>query len=333
MNKRVLVTGATGFLGQKLATRLHEMGYEVTAQGRDERIGRELQEQGIRFLRADLRDREAMLKACRDQDIVHHAAAFSSPWGTYRDMYETNVTGTIHVIDGCKQHGIERLVHVSTPSIYFAFDDKLGIREDEPMPVRFANTYAQTKYQAELEVDKAFLAGLPTITIRPRALFGPGDNAILPRLIRANEKKFVPLIDGGKAIIDLTYVENVVDALILCMDSPAYTLGQAYNITNGEPVTMIEVLSDVFRRLGVPLKTRELPYWKAYAAAWVLETLSKTVLGYREPVLTRYSVGVLAKSQTLDISKAKRDLGYEPRVSIARGIETFTDWWRTHDGR
>ncbi|GEB34091.1 MULTISPECIES: NAD-dependent epimerase/dehydratase family protein [Brevibacillus] len=333
MKKRVLVTGGTGFLGQKLVQRLHEQGHEVTALGRDEGIGRQLREQGIRFVRTDIRDREAVADACRSQEIVYHVAAFSSPWGRFRDMYETNVSGTVHVIAGCDKHGIERLVHVSSPSIYFAFADAYGIREDAPLPERFANVYAQTKHLAELEVDKAHRQGLPTITLRPRALFGPGDNAILPRLIRANEQKYVPLIGGGKALIDLTYVDNVVDALVLCMDSPASTFGRAYNITNGEAVTLIDVLTDVFRRLDMPLRAKEVPYWQAYGAAWVLELLSRTVLGYREPILTRYSVGVLAKSQTLDITKARQELGYEPRVSIAQGIETFTAWWRAEHGR
>ncbi|MGG1659128.1 NAD-dependent epimerase/dehydratase family protein [Brevibacillus sp. NRS-1366] len=333
MSKRVLVTGGTGFLGQKLAIRLHDQGHEVTVLGRDQRIGHELQKKGIRFVQADVRDRDAMIEACRNQEIVHHAAAFSSPWGTFRDMYATNVSGTIHLIEGSMKFGIERLIHVSTPSIYFAFDDRQGIQESDLLPARFANTYAHTKYLAELEVDKAFLSGLPTITIRPRALFGPGDNTILPRLIRANEKKYVPLIGGGKAVIDLTYIENVVDALLLCMDSPTHTLGHAYNITNGEPVTLIDILTRVFERLDMPLRTKELPYWQAYSAAWVLETASRTLLGNREPVLTRYSVGVLAKSQTLDITKAREALGYRPRVSITEGIDAFADWWGLQNGR
>ncbi|GED29375.1 NAD-dependent epimerase/dehydratase family protein [Brevibacillus centrosporus] len=333
MMKRVLVTGGTGFLGQKLATRLQDNGHLVTVIGRNEIAGRYLTDRGIAFVQADITDREAIRHACKGQEIVFHAAAFSSPWGKYTDMYATNVEGTIHTIEGCKAHGVERLVHVSTPSIYFDFEDRLDIKESAPLPRRFANSYAQTKYLAELEIEKAFQGGLATITIRPRGLFGPGDNAVLPRLIRANEEKFVPLVNGGKATIDLTYVENVVDALLLCMDSPTRTLGRAFNITNGEPVTMIDVLREVFQRLGMPLRAKQISYREAYAAAWMLELASKTVLGYREPVLTRYSVGVLAKSQTLDISRAKDELGYQPRVSMQEGIELFTKWWRTQHER
>ncbi|MED4779860.1 NAD(P)-dependent oxidoreductase [Brevibacillus choshinensis] len=333
MKKRVLVTGGTGFLGKKLAARLQDSGYEVTALGRNGHSGRQLAERGISFVQADLTDRAAIREACRGQEIVFHAGAFSSPWGRYRDMYATNVGGTAHVIEGCKAYGAKRLIHVSTPSIYFDFEDRLGIKETAPLPKRFANIYAQTKYLAELEVSKAYQEGLGTVTIRPRALFGPGDNAILPRLIRANEERFVPLVNGGRAIVDLTYVDNVVDALLLCIESPPHTLGQAYNITNGDPVTMIDVLTEVFRLLDMPLRTKHISYWQAYAAAWMLELASRTVQGYREPVLTRYSVGVLAKSQTLDISRASNELGYHPRVSIAEGIEAFTEWWRMQDER
>ncbi|MEJ8544272.1 NAD-dependent epimerase/dehydratase family protein [Brevibacillus borstelensis] len=332
-NRHVLVTGGTGFLGQRLARRLQEQGEQVTVLGRNKRIGEQLQKAGIRFVCADIADQGAVRDVCYGKQIVIHAAAFSSPWGKYRDMYAVNVEGTRHVVEGCLMHNVERLVHVSTPSLYFAFEDKLGIRESDPLPQRFANAYAETKYLAEREVDNAFERGLATVTIRPRALFGPGDNAILPRLIRANKNRFVPMIDGGQAVIDLTYVDNVVDALLLCMDSPEKTLGSVYNITNGEPVMLIDVLESVFAKLDMPLRKKAVSYRQAYGIASVLELLSRTLLAYREPMLTRYTVGVLAKSQTLDITKAREELGYEPRVSLREGIDIFANWWRQEHER
>lgn len=332
-NRRVLVTGGTGFLGQKLARRLHEQGAEVTVLGRNKRVGEALQKEGIRFVCTDITDQKAVRDVCYGKQSVIHAAAFSSPWGRYRDMYAANVEGTRHVIEGCRQHNVERLIHVSTPSLYFAFEDRLGIKESDPLPQRFANEYAETKFLAEREVDNAFENGLATITIRPRALFGPGDNAILPRLIRANKNRFVPIIEGGRAVIDLTYVDNVVDALLLCMDSSEKTLGKVYNITNGEPVMLIDVLKSVFAKLDMPLNSKEVSYRQAYGIASVLELLSRTLLAYREPMLTRYTVGVLAKSQTLDITRAREELGYEPRVGLQEGIEIFANWWRQEHER
>jgi nucleoside-diphosphate-sugar epimerase len=325
---KALVTGATGFLGQKLAYRLSSMGWEVTAVGRNKSIGQQLKNDGINFLQADLSDSEKMTNACSEQDYVFHSGALSSPWGKYQDFYQSNVIGTKNIIDGCLKYNVKRLIHVSTPSLYFHYEDKLNISENDKLPEKFVNFYAETKFLAEQEVDKAFMNGVPVISIRPRALFGPGDNAILPRLIRANEKGAVPVIGDNKVLVDITYVENVVDALLLCMNSPSNTLGKKYNITNGEPIILTEVLQDVFQKLGQDFKPKHLSFSTAYNVAGAMEFISKYLLFGKEPILTRYTVGVLSKSQTLDITKARDELGYTPKVSIQEGIELFLKWWR-----
>ncbi|WCN39147.1 NAD-dependent epimerase/dehydratase family protein [Aneurinibacillus uraniidurans] len=332
MKPDVLVTGATGFLGQRLARCLHADGYRVTATGRNSIVGEKLAGVGIGFIPADLADSEAVAALCKGKTYVFHSAALSSPWGKYRDFYQANVVGTKNIIAGCQTHDVSRLIHVSTPSVYFAYEDRLNIREDEPLPQRFVNHYAATKFLAEQEVERAVKSGLPAVMIRPRALFGPGDTTILPRLIRANEKKFVPLINGGQALVDVTYVDNVVDALRLAAVAPETALGQVYNITNGEPLRLIDLLTMLFARLEQPFRQKHLSFTAAYRLAWLMEMASRTVLFGREPILTRYSVGVLAKSQTLDISRARVELGYEPRVSIEEGLNLFVDGWRKqHD--
>lgn len=323
---KALVTGATGFLGLKLAMRLNQMGYEVTGSGRNPLIGQQLVQAGIRFLPTDLADETAMVQACNGQDVVFHCGALSSPWGPYRSFYESNVLGTRHVITGCKKHGVKRLIHVSTPSLYFHFRDQLEIHESDPLPPRFANHYAKTKWMAEQEVDRAFQQGLPVITIRPRALFGPGDNAILPRLLKANERGWVPLINGGQVLLDVTYVENVVDALLLCEQAPEAALGKKYNITNEEPVYLRDLLETLFQGLEQPFRYKKIPYKAAYGMASMMEMAAR--ISGKEPTLTRYTVGVLGKSQTLDISAAKNMLGYQPKVRIEEGIEVFIRWWK-----
>lgn len=326
--KRALVTGGTGFLGQKLALRLAAAGWEVAALGRNEAIGRALEAQGVPFVRADLTDRQAVDQACRGRDVVFHSGALSSPWGPYEAFFQANVLGTQHVADACLAHGVGRLVHVSTPSLYFDFRDRLDVREDEPLPAKGVNAYAETKRLAEGVVDAAHAQGLPTITIRPRGIFGPGDTAILPRLVRANEAGRLPLFDGGRARVDVTYVENVVDALLACAAAPEAALGAKYNITNGEPMAVAELLPRVFAALDVPFRPRRVPYLQGLLMAQAMEWASLAVGGAREPLMTCYAVGLLAKHQTLDIGAARQALGYEPRVSVADGLAAFAAWWQ-----
>ncbi|WP_019537225.1 NAD-dependent epimerase/dehydratase family protein [Paenibacillus ginsengihumi] len=328
MGMNVLVTGSTGFLGQKLAYRLLHEGYDVTATGRSEREGERLARAGIRFVRADLRDAESAAQLAAGQDIVFHCAALSAPWGRYADFYGSNVLGTRHLLNGCLRHGVSRFVHVSTPSIYFDGRDRCDIAETHPLPRKSANAYAATKLLAEREVDRASDLGLAAITIRPRAIFGPGDRTILPRLIEANRLGRVPLIGGGLARLDVTYVDNVVDALLLCKDAPERALGRKFNITNGEPVLLIELLQQLFAQLGQPLRPKRVPFAAAYCVAAGMELHARLLGRGKEPLLTRYTVGVLGKSQTLDISAAREVLGYTPRIGIEEGIAAFAQWWK-----
>lgn len=324
----ILVTGGTGFLGQRLAQRLLSEGHRVTVLGRNEAIGEQLESRGARFFRADLGDAERVGEACRGQEVVFHSGALSSPWGRYEAFHRANVLGTRHVTEGCLSHGVRRLVHVSTPSIYFDFRDRHRIAEHDPLPRKRVNAYAETKLAAEGLVDEAHRRGLETITFRPRALFGPGDTTILPRLIKANRKGSLPLFGTESPLIDITYVDNVVDALLLGRDALPEALGRKYNITNGEPVRLHAMLEKLFARLEMPYRPRPVPYAIAYGLAGAMELVSATLLGGREPLLTRYSVGVLAKSQTLDISEARQWLGYVPRVSVDEGLEAFVAWWK-----
>jgi nucleoside-diphosphate-sugar epimerase len=180
---------------------------------------------------------------------------------------------------------------------------------------------------AENEIDRAHQEGLPVITIRPRALFGPGDRTIFPRLLRANQKGSLPLINHGKVLLDVTYVENVVDALLLCAKSGESTLGKKYNITNGDPIYLVDFLTQLLDRLGESKHFKPMSYPIAYAIATLMEWAA--VISKKEPVLTRYTVGVLSKNQTLDIRAAQSELGYVPQISIAEGIERFATWWES----
>lgn len=325
---KTLITGATGFLGGALARRLHGLGWDVTALGRYPRALAALEAEGIRTLQADLADESAIRAACQGQEIVFHSGALSAPWGRGEDFYRANVLGTRHVVRGCQEANIQRLVHVSTPSIYFCYEPRLNVKETDPLPANPVNEYARTKLLAEAEVDRAHTDGLPVVSIRPRAIFGPGDTTILPRLIQRLASGRLPVIGDGKNIADLSYVENVVDALLLCAESPKSTLGKKYNITNGEPVVLWNMIRKVADALGYPPPRGRIPYRIADAFAGLLEVTYRLLPSQPEPPLTRYTVGVIVNSTTLDISAARRDLGYHPHVSVEEGFDEFIRWWK-----
>ncbi len=324
---KVLITGATGFLGGALARHLHAQSADVTALGRNPIVGQQLEQDGIRFLRADLADKEAITAACAEQDLVFHCGAFCSPWGRYHDFYASNVTGTEHIIHGCQVHHVDRLIYVSTPSLYFAYDSRLNVSESDPLATKQVTFYGQTKLLAEQAIDRAHQAGLPVITIRPRAIFGPGDRTILPRLISRLRQGKLRIIGDESNLIDLTYIDNVVDALLLCADAPSQLLGKKYNITNGEPVKLWQMIRRLCTELNLPYPKQKISFRAAFMLAWAMEIASRRLLNYKEPLLTRYTVSIIAKSATLDIGAARRELGYQPKISIEEGTERFVTWW------
>ena len=322
---RIAVTGATGFLGEQVVIKLIAYGCDVIALGRNRSIGTRLKKHGAKFIKADLSERKSMTHAFKDCDAVVHCAAYSSPWGAWDVFHKTNVVGTKNVLMAIESSNVRRLIHVSSPSVYFDYTNRLDISENDPLPKQMVNHYAQTKLEAEREVASAFTQGLETITIRPRALFGPGDTVLFPRLIRANNRIGIPITDSAPILTDITYVENVADAIVLCLEASKHCLGNIYNISNGEPAPIEQLLKQLFTSLKTTLNKRHIPYSVAYALATLSEGIG-ALIG-KEPPLTRYGLGVLNHSITLDISRAQGDLGYCPKITIHEGIEKFVRWW------
>ncbi|MGE5074086.1 MAG: NAD-dependent epimerase/dehydratase family protein [Anaerolineae bacterium] len=326
---KALVTGATGFIGGALARRLHGAGWQVTGLGRNTTALAELESAGIATRRCDLADQAAAIDVCREQEVVFHSAAHASDWGSPNDFVLNNVVATRNIIAGCQQHAVRRLVHVSTPSLYFHFRERLNVREDDPLPPPM-NDYARTKRMAEDEVNRACREGLPSVTIRPSAVFGPGDRILLPRLLDRLERRVLPIIGDGGAIVDLTYVENVVDALILCADARPTAIGKVYNITNGEPVRIWDLVRRICKRLDLAEPSFRVPYRVADAGAALIEGAWRVTQRAGEPPVTRYSVSRIGLSSSLDISAARAELGYEPRVPLQTAIDcTLEEWQRS----
>jgi nucleoside-diphosphate-sugar epimerase len=188
------------------------------------------------------------------------------------------------------------------------------------------NDYADSKLKAEKIVEEYFQLGLGTVILRPQGIFGPRDTAILPRLIRVAQKGFVPVMDESVRI-DLTFVDNVVSAILCALASGSGSLGEVFNITNGEPVNQIATLETLLGRLGYSVKRKSIPVERAWKLAGLLEWFHRTFAPDREPLLTRYGVCTLAYTRTLSIEKARTLLGYRPTIGMEEGLERTIPWF------
>lgn len=325
--KKVLVTGATGFLGKYVVEELVEHGYQVRAFGRNRAIGQSLVNASVTFIQGDLTNQEDLTKACQEMDMVVHAGALSTVWGPWEDFYQTNVLGTKYVLEACCEAKIERLVYVSSPSIYAAPRDQLDIKESDAPQENRLNNYIRSKLASE-KLFKDY-PDVSSVILRPRGLFGIGDTSILPRVLNLSQKIGIPLIGDGCQLMDMTCVENVALAIRLALETPQ-AAGEVYNITNGEPRTFRDLIEETLRGLGYPIRYRKIPAPLVSAISSSLECIYKRLKLKGEPALTRYTYYLLRYSQTLDISKAERDLGYRPKITISEGIEQYVQDYRKH---
>lgn len=327
---RALVTGSTGCLGRNLVERLVAAGHHVVATGRNNAVGEKLRALGVDFRAADIADVTSLMEAAKGCETVFHCAALASPWGAYEEFHHANVRGTSAVIAATLSNHAS-LVHVSTPSVYYDFRDRFEIDEHDPLPLRQANHYASTKLEAEMLVDKAVgSVGLRAVTLRPRAIFGPYDTALFPRVLAASANGRVPLVGGGRNLVDVSCVSNVVDAMLLAAEKATELSGRKYNITNGEPVMLRHLLAFAFERLGIPFRPRAVPYPAARLAASAMELWASSRFGDgQEPRLTRYTAGVLKHHQTLSIRRSVKELGYRPRKSTYEGVVEYAAWRRS----
>lgn len=321
--QRALVTGATGCLGQHLVAHLLAAGWHVRASGRNTVIGHALSLGGAEFIVGDLDQPGLAERLSANIDVVFHCAALSSPWGPDAAFQRANVEVTQRLVDAAMAHGVRRFVHVSSPSIYFAYADAFDVSETTALPRRFVNAYAASKAEAERVVMVAAARGLDVVILRPRGIFGEHDTALAPRLLRLAASGRVPLFYGGRALVDVTYAGNVADAMLLAA-APGAPTG-TYNVTNGEPIAVRDLLKLIFAALGREVRFTDAPYHLLSAGARVSEMVGRA-LNLPEPKLLRYPLGLMAYSQTLDITAATTQLGYRPRVPIADGIRRYADW-------
>lgn len=318
--ERVLVTGAYGFLGKYVIDELVKNNYKVLAFGRNKTKMQQLKKKNVDIFIGDFCNKDDALKATENVDYVIHCGALSTVWGKREDFINTNVNGTMNLVESCRKNKVKRFVYVSSPSIYAGKMDRTNIKENDYDDNNKLNYYIESKILAEKELDKN--RDVNWVIIRPRGLFGIGDTSIIPRLIRVNSKIGLPLFNKGKNYVDMTCVENVAHALRLCLESEK-AVGNIYNITNGEPQCFKDLLEELFDKLGVKPKYMFININVIYFISCLIELFYKTFRIYKEPMLTKYNVCTLGYSQTLDITKAKKDLKYKPIITLSEGIEKY----------
>jgi nucleoside-diphosphate-sugar epimerase len=317
--RRVLVTGASGFLGGHVARTLAAQQVAVRAHGRD--AARLSFGAGIDVCRCALADVSALTEAARGCDAVVHAAALSSPWGRRQDFFDANVTGTANIIAAARRAGVRRLVHISSPAVIFDGRDQHLLTDAAAEAPRHTSEYGRTKAIAERLV-RAASDDLEMVILRPKAIYGAGDRALVPRLLRAAQRGSLPQIGDGSNRVDVTHVDDVVQA-ILCALTTDRAVGETFMITGDEHVLLWPMLRTLIEGVGLPAPRRTIPLRVALLAAGAMEAAA--ALTRREPTLTRYSALILGRTQTYDITKARALLGYAPRVSSSDGLTRTID--------
>jgi len=324
--RRVLITGASGFIGGRLARHLLERGFEVRGTGRNRMPFEKLGLEGASFFTADLTEDDSLDGLVDGCEIIVHAAARSEAFGP-RELFEAaNVRATERLLEAAKRRGVKRFVFLSSPSIYFGGRDVIGATENSP-PGLLSDPYAQTKRIADEYVLAQNGRGIETISLRPRMVTGAADDKFFPRFVEAMDSGKLKQLKGHDPLVHITAIENLLDALLLAIDADASLCGATYNIANADPVrlfTMLEILAEL---TGRPFEPGTVPFPLAYAAASVVEGAYRLFGRTDDPPLFRLQIEVLRYSLTLDISAARTKLGYEPTVDNQETLERFAKWY------
>ena len=324
-----LVTGGGGFLGFAIVRALRTRGDTVRSLSRQDYPA--LRKLGVEQVRGDVADAAAVSAAAKGCDIVFHVAAKAGIWGAYEDYHRANVLGTENVIATCREQGIRRLVHTSSPSVVFSGQDMEGVDESVPYPTHFEAHYPHTKALAEQLVLKANSPTLATVALRPHLIWGPGDNHLLPRLIARAKAGQLRRIGTQRKLVDTVFIDNAAEAHLLAADAlapGAACAGKAYFISNGEPIALWNMVNQMLAVAGLPPVTRSVPVPVAMALAWAFETVARVSRSEREPRLTRFVVREMSTAHWFDISAAKRDFNYVPKVTTEEGLRRLADHFR-----
>lgn len=324
---RALVTGANGFLGSYLVEHLLERGYQVRAmmRRRDDLIS---SLGGVETVHADVRNLESVDKACREMDVVFHVAAISGIWGSWKNFHGVNTIGTRNVVESCLRNHVPKLVYTSSPSVTFDGDHQMNVNESASYPKKWLCHYPHTKALAEQYVLESNDEGsLMTCALRPHLIWGPRDHHLIPRLVSRAKSKKLRRVGEGTNEIDCIYVENAARAHALAaeaMKKGSPVCGSAYFLSQDEPVNCWSWINEILELAGQPRVRKSISFTAAYRLGFALECYHDVFNIQSEPRMTRFLAAQLAKSHYFDISRAKRDFGYYPHVSIEEGMRRLS---------
>lgn len=327
---KILVTGGGGFLGQALCRGLRARGFEVVSFNRG--LYPALDALAVTQLQGDLADRDAVIAAARGCEAIFHNAAKAGAWGSYDSYHRANVVGTDNVLAACREHAIAKLVYTSTPSVTHRATHPVegGTADTVPYGEGFKAAYATTKTIAEKAVLAANDARLSTVALRPRLIWGVGDNQLLPRLVQRANAGRLRFVGDGENRIDTTYIDNAAQAhfdAFAHLAPGAACAGRAYFISNGEPKTLRETLNGLLGAVGAPQVDKTLPFAAAYAIGAVCEGLWHVLPLQGEPPMTRFLAEQLSTTHWYDMAPATRDFGYVPQVSFHEGLTRLKAAW------
>lgn len=327
MSDVYLLTGGTGFIGGHLARRLVQSGRRVRALARPTSDVGNLERLGVEVVPGDLNDPASIGRAATGATHIVHCGALVSDWATVPEIRRVNVEGTRHVLEAAVRAGVTRVVHLSSTDVYGHPNRPV---DESHAPSRFSNWYSRTKLESESEVRRTSSSGaIEAVILRPATIYGPGSVGVVGEIAKAVRARTMLLIDRGRAVAGLCFIENLIDACMLALAHDA-AAGQTFNVTDSLDVTWARFVGDLANGLGSPPPRLSLPYPAARGVGLAMEhsyRLLRTVTGlHSSPLLSRQAVDVMGRDQSFSSARLRECLGWEPRVGYEPGLADTVAW-------
>ena len=326
---KVAVTGAGGYLGRALVGRLLASGLEPLAIVKKESDAREYREKGVNSKCRDLSEENNHSGLLEDCKALVHCAALRRDYGRWEDFKRTNIDITRLVMECALDENLEKIIHISTTAVYGNDRSHYGTDEEADYGERVVDYYTRSKIEADKIVSTLIkYKDFPGVILRPGYIWGPGDQTIIPFIVERLRSRRLMLVEDGDNLLSLTYIDNVVEAIILALNSKEAT-GRIFNITDGSKVTSKSFVTDIMTILGIELSLKAIPYPLIYSMAYLLERFYGVARKSTPPPYTRFAARFLKYSAIFDISRAIYDLGYQPKISYKAGMTFITPYLRS----
>lgn len=325
---KVLVTGGSSMIGAGVAIALAIRGDDVVVQQRSTSAAVAALE--IRQELGDIRDLDAVLAAAEGCDAIIHLAAKVGVIGDWEEYRSINVDGTRNVLTAARRLGVSRVVHVSSPSVAHGGEAIIGSSADAPVLGRRRAWYPESKAMAEIDALDAADERLGVVAIRPHLVWGPGDTQLVGRIVERAAAGRLALVGGGRALVDTTYIDNAVSALVAALDSlepGARCSGRAYVVSNGEPRMIRELVEEICRAAGVPFAPRTVSLGVGRSLGAVVERVWPLLRRSEEPPLTQFVAEQLGTAHWFDQRPVRADLDWTPTVTIDDGLTRLAQWY------